>query len=256
MNLSTESYLPQAAGTERDDPRRSIRWIVLLADADRELRRQLRATLVENHYRVIETGRGAEALKLASMHNPDIVLLASSLPDLEGVHVTSRLREWSSAPILVISSNDAEAETVAALDAGANDFLKAPPRQGELLARIRVWLRTTQCSANSLGTVLEVGELRIDLARRRASVDGRDVRLTPKQYRLFAEMMRNAGKVMSHERLLIAVWGPAYATEKDYVRVYMGKLRQKFERDPSRPYYFLTEEGIGYRLRTADTRVV
>jgi two-component system, OmpR family, KDP operon response regulator KdpE len=238
---------------DEDSPPSSVRSIVLLVEADRRLRRQLRAVLLDSHYRVIETATGTEALEQAPVYNPDLVLLGSSLPDMDGIDVTARLREWCIAPILVISSIDREQEKVAALDAGANDFVKSPPREGELLARIRVWLRTTQRPANSLSMVLEVGDLRLDLARCRASVGGRDVRLTPKQYRLFAEMMRNAGKVMTHERLLMAVWGPAYSKETQYVRVYMGQLRQKFERNPTQPRYFLTEAGVGYRLQTADS---
>lgn len=252
MDLQSESHRPQAGDADLDPAPSSVRSIVLLVEADRRLRKQLRAILADNHYRVIETATGTEALEQAPVHNPDLVLLGSSLPDMEGIHVTSKLREWCGAPILMLSSTDHEAEKVAALDAGANDFLKSPPREGELLARIRVWLRTIQRPANSLSNVLEVGDLRIDLARCRASVGGREVRLTPKQYRLFAEMMRNAGKVMTHERLLVAVWGPAYSKETQYVRVYMGQLRQKFERDPTQPHYFLTEAGVGYRLRTAE----
>jgi len=255
LDLQSESYRPQAGDAGLDSAPSSVRSIVLLVEADRRLRKQLRAILLDNHYRVIETATGTEALEQAPVYNPDLVLMGSVLPDMAGIHVTSKLREWCAAPILMFSTTDREAEKVAALDAGANDFLKSPPREGELLARIRVWQRTIQRPANSLSTILEVGDLRIDLARCRAWVGGRVVRLTPKQYRLFAEMMRNAGKVMTHERLLVAVWGPAYAKETQYVRVYMGQLRQKFERDPTQPRYFLTEAGVGYRLRNTGVPV-
>jgi two-component system KDP operon response regulator KdpE len=151
---------------------------------------------------------------------------------------------------LILSARDEESEKVAALDAGANDYLTKPFRTAELLARIRVWLRHTQrASADALGSVLEVGDLRIDFAKRLAFVGGQEVSLTPTQYKLFATLMRNAGRVLTHEQILFSVWGPAYTKETQYLRVYMGKLRQKFEVDPARPRYFVTELGVGYRLR-------
>ncbi len=224
--------------------------LVLLVEDDRRMRKYLRETLADQRLRVVETETGAEALAQASSHNPDLVVLDFSLPDLDGVQVTTRLRDWSAVPILIVSARDEQAEKVAVLDAGANDYLTKPFATSELLARIRVWLRHTQrAHVASLSSTLDVGPLRIDFDRRLAFVGGREVRLTPTQYKLFATMMRNAGKVLTHEQILFAVWGPAYTRETQYLRVYMGQLRQKFEDDSARPRYFITEPSIGYRLR-------
>jgi two-component system KDP operon response regulator KdpE len=215
------------------------------------MRRYLRATLADERFRVVDAETGGEALARAQGHNPDLVLLDFTLPDMDGIHVTTKLREWTTAPILMISARDEESETVAALDAGANDYLTKPFGTGELLARIRVWLRQTQrATSESLDSSLQVGNLRIDFERRVAFVDDREVRLTPTQYKLFGTLMRNAGKVLTHEQILLAVWGPAYTKETQYLRVYMGKLRQKLEQDPASPRYLITEPGVGYRLRT------
>jgi two-component system KDP operon response regulator KdpE len=206
--------------------------------------------LADQRLRVVDAQTGAEALVQASGHNPDLIVLDFVLPDMDGIQVTTKLREWTAVPILILSARDEESEKVAALDAGANDYLTKPFRTAELLARIRVWLRHTQrASPESLSPVLEVGDLRIDFGMRLAFVGDQEVRLTPTQYKLFAALMRNAGKVLTHEQILFTVWGPAYTKETQYLRVYMGKLRQKFEKDPARPRYFVTESGIGYRLR-------
>jgi two-component system, OmpR family, KDP operon response regulator KdpE len=238
-------------GDDVPDESPAVTPLVLLVDDDRRMRRYLRATLTDQHLRVVESDTGSEALVQAAAHNPDLVLLDFALPDIDGLRVTTKLREWTAMPILIVSALDGERDKVAALDAGANDFLTKPFSTGELLARIRVWLRHTQRAApDSLSTVLDVGPLRVDLGKRLAFVAGREVRLTPTQYKLFTTLMRNAGKVMTHEQILFAVWGPAYTRETQYLRVYMGQLRQKFEADPARPKYFVTEPGIGYRLRS------
>jgi two-component system KDP operon response regulator KdpE len=224
--------------------------LVLVVEDDVRMRRFLLATLSDQHFRLVDAETGSEALVQAAGHNPDLVLLDFALPDVDAVHVTTKLREWTAAPILILSAHDEEHDKVAALDAGANDFLTKPFGTGELLARIRVWLRQTQrANADSLNSVLEVGDLRVDFAKRLAFVEGREVRLTPTQYKLFGILMRNAGRVLTHEQILFAVWGPAYTKETQYLRVYMGKLRQKFEKTPARPRYFITEPGVGYRLR-------
>jgi two-component system KDP operon response regulator KdpE len=225
--------------------------LVLLVEDDRRMRKYLHALLSDQRLRVVDTETGSEGLAQAAARNPELVILDYRLPDMDGIHVTTKLREWTAAPILILSAHDEEGDKVAALDAGANDFLTKPFGSGELLARIRVWLRHTQrAAAGSLSTVIEVGDLRIDFARRLAFVSGQEVRLTPTQYKLLAMLMRNAGKVLTHEQLLFSVWGPAYTRETQYLRVYMGQLRQKLEPDPARPRYFVTEPGVGYRLRT------
>jgi two-component system KDP operon response regulator KdpE len=224
--------------------------LVLVVEADRAIRKLLRSTLRDHQLRVLETGSGTEALAQAASHNPALILLDYDLPDLEGIQVTIQLREWTAAPILVLSSGR-EDEKIAALDAGANDCLTKPFGTGELLARMRVWLRHTQRAASDApSAVLEVGPLRIDFGNRLAFLHGEEIRLTPTQYKLFATMMKNAGKVMTHEQLLFSVWGPAYKRETQYLRVYMGQLRRKFEANPARPRLFVTEPGVGYRLRT------
>jgi two-component system KDP operon response regulator KdpE len=226
--------------------------LVLLAEDDPGMRKYLRVTLGDQSLRVIETESGAEALMQAAAHNPDLVLLDLGLPDMDGIQVTRKLREWSTAPILIVSVQDDERDKITALDAGANDFLTKPFGTGELLARIRVWLRHTQRAASdSLTSVLDVANLRIDFGNRLAFVDGREVRLTPTQYKLFAMLMRNAGKVLTHEEILRSVWGPAYTKETQYLRVYMGQLRSKFEADSARPQHLITEPGVGYRLRSS-----
>ncbi|HLK35798.1 MAG TPA: response regulator [Polyangiaceae bacterium] len=232
---------------------RPVMPLVLVVEDDARMRKYLRSTLADQRFRVVDAETGAQALVQAAGHNPDLVVLDFALPDCNAVHVTTKLREWTPAPILILSAHDEEHDKIAALDAGANDFLTKPFGTGELLARIRVWLRHMQrADADSLESFLEVGLLRIDFARRVASVGGRNVRLTPTQYKLFGVMMRNAGKVLTHEQILFMVWGPAYTKETQYLRVYMGKLRQKFEQDAARPKYFITEPGVGYRLRAED----
>jgi two-component system KDP operon response regulator KdpE len=226
--------------------------LVLIVEDDVRMRKYLRNTLTDQRFRVVDAETGSEGLTQAAGYNPDLVVLDFVLPDLDGVQVTTKLREWTTAPILILSAHDQEHEKVAALDAGANDFLTKPFGTGELLARIRVWLRHMQrAEADSLSSVLEVGDLRIDFEKRIAFAAGRELRLTPTQYKLLSVMMRNAGKVLTHEQLLFMVWGPAYTRETQYLRVYMGKLRQKVEKDPARPCYFVTEPGVGYRLRVA-----
>ncbi len=231
-------------------PPRPLMPLVLVVEDDSRMRKYLRTTLSDQRFRVVEAETGAEGLTQAAGHNPDLIVLDFMLPDLTGVQVTTRLREWTPAPILILSAHDEEQEKVAALDAGANDFLTKPFATNELLARMRVWLRHTQrAETDSLNSVLEVGELRIDFEKRLAFVGDREVRLTRTQYKLFGVLMRNAGKVLTHEQILFTVWGPAYTKETQYLRVYMGKLRQKFEKDAARPRYLVTEPGVGYRLR-------
>jgi two-component system, OmpR family, KDP operon response regulator KdpE len=233
-----------------EEPSRSAP-LVLVVEDDKRMRRYLHSLLSDQQLRVIETETGAEALAQAAARNPELVLLDYGLPDLDGLQVTTKLREWTAVPILILSAHDEEGDKVAALDAGANDYLTKPFGSGELLARIRVWLRHTQRAASgSLDTTIQIGDLQLDFARRLAFVGGAEVRLTPTQYKLFAVLMRNAGKILTHEQILFSVWGPAYTRETQYLRVYMGQLRQKLERDPARPQYLVTEPGVGYRLRS------
>jgi two-component system KDP operon response regulator KdpE len=229
---------------------RAVAPLLVLAAGDAKVRTELRLALARQLMRVVEAVTWTEALSHSAAHNPDLVILDFDLPDVGGVEATKLLRATTTAPIMVLSERRDEGEHVGALDAGANGYMVKPFHIAELLARIRVWLRHTQrAQAELLNAVLEVGPFRIDFDRRLAFREGREVRLTPKQYRLFATMMRNAGKVLTREQILVSVWGPAYSRETQYLRVYMGQLRRKFEVDAAKPRFFVTEPNVGYRLR-------
>lgn len=222
--------------------------IVLLVEDEPQMRRFLRAALTSHGYRLVEAGTGAEAIALATSHNPEVVLLDLGLPDLDGLEVTKRLREFTKAPILVLSARGLEDDKVAALDAGADDYVTKPFGTNELLARLRVALRHAQGEVKA-EPVLELGALRIDLARREVTKAGASVKLTPIEYRLLTYLAKNAGKVLTHRQLLKEVWGPAHGDDSHYLRVYMAQLRRKLEEDASNPQFLLTEPGVGYRLK-------
>jgi two-component system KDP operon response regulator KdpE len=221
--------------------------LVLVVEDEPQVRRFLRAALSAHGYRFLEAGGVREAEQLATSHNPDVFLLDLSLPDGDGLDLTRRLREWTRSPIVVLSARGREEDKVDALDAGADDYLTKPFGVKELLARLRVALRHAAASPGE-PPVLEAGPLRVDLARREVTVGGRDVRLTPTEYRLLALLARHAGKVLTHRQILREVWGPN-ATEAHHVRVHMAELRKKIEADPARPRLLVTEPGVGYRLR-------
>ena len=230
--------------------KRAVTPLVLLAASDARLRAYIRGVLSDQRMRVIEAETGKQGIALATEHNPDIVVLEFGLPDKNGIQMTTALREWSEAPIFILSTPEDAAHQIAALESGANEYLTRPFGTGEFLARVRVWLKHRQrASASSPGTVLDVGPLRIDFGRLQASVRGHEVQLTPRLYKIFELMMRNAGKVLTHEQIATTVWGPSRPAAMRHLRVYMGLLRRKLEVDPSRPQYFLTEAGVGYRLR-------
>ncbi|HTM23016.1 MAG TPA: response regulator [Kofleriaceae bacterium] len=224
--------------------------LVLLVEDEPQMRRFLRAALLSHGYRLIEAATAAEAIALATSHNPDLVLLDLGLPDGDGIEVAARLREWTQAPILVISARGREDDKVRALDAGADDYLTKPFGVAELLARLRVAERHLRQRATSAGEpVLEAGRVRIDLARREVTVAGEPVHLTPLEYRLLVALARHTGMVLTHAQLLREVWGPGHAEQTHYLRVYMAQLRRKIEADPARPQTLMTEPGVGYRLR-------
>ncbi len=221
--------------------------LVLVVEDEAQVRRFLRAALGSHGYRVVEAGGVREGEQLATSHNPDVFLVDLGLPDGDGVDLARRLREWTKAPIIVLSARGREEDKVNALDAGADDYLTKPFGVNELLARLRVALRHAQAGPEQ-APILEAGPLRVDLARREVTVDGRGVRLTPTEFRLLALLARHAGKVLTHRQILREVWGPN-ATEAHYVRVQMAELRKKLEADPARPRLLVTEPGVGYRLR-------
>jgi two-component system KDP operon response regulator KdpE len=221
---------------------------VLVVEDEAEVMRFLRATLPAAGYRVVEADNGAHALLEARTRVPDLVLLDLGLPDIDGVEVARRIRGWSAVPIIVLSARGLERDKVAALDAGADDYLTKPFGVEELLARMRVAVRNAARVLGAAGeTTVDVGGLRVELAARRVWVDGREAHLTRIEFNLLAALARRPGRVVTHRQLLREVWGPG-ATEPHYVRVYMGHLRHKLESDPARPRYLLTEIGVGYRL--------
>ena len=224
--------------------------VVLVVEDESAMRKFLRVSLGANGFRVVEALTVAEATSLAPGHNPELILLDLGLPDGDGIDLTRRFREWTQAPIIVISARDREDDKVAALDAGADDYLTKPFGLNELLARLRVALRhATRPDGVEPERELTIGGLSVDLARREVTLDGTRVHLTPIEYRLLTLLARHAGKVLTHGQLLREVWGPGHADETHYLRVYMGQLRRKLERDPARPTLLVTEPGVGYRLR-------
>jgi len=224
--------------------------LLLIIEDDPAIQRFLRAGLDSQGYRHVESSTGADGLAQAATRAPDLVLLDLGLPDLDGLDVVRRLREWSVVPVIVLSARGQEQDKIHALDAGADDYVTKPFAMGELLARVRVALRhRDSVLAGEEPGVLQIDELSIDLARRRVSVDGAEVRLTPIEFRLLSMLARHAGRVLTHQQLLREVWGPGHAQQHHYVRVYMAQLRHKIERDPSLPRWLLTEPGVGYRLQ-------
>ena len=226
--------------------------LILVVEDEAPMRRLLKTSLLAHNFRYVDTDRGSLALELVASHNPDLILLDLGLPDMDGLDVTSELRSWTQIPIVVISAQGREDDKVRALDAGADDYLTKPFGSRELLARVRVALRHAQRDANGNNvSELTAGELHIDLARRKVSIAGREIHLTPIQFKLLSVLTKYAGKVLTHRQILVETWGQAYAGESHYLRVYMGQLRSKLEQDPARPQYLVTEHGVGYRLNAA-----
>jgi two-component system KDP operon response regulator KdpE len=224
---------------------------VLVVEDEPQMRRFLRATLENHEYKMIDAATAQQALTEASTRTPDIILLDLGLPDLDGVEILERLRDWTEVPVIVVSARDQEDEKIRALDAGADDYLTKPFGAGELLARIRVALRHADRKKQGAEEPLfKLDDLEVDLAKREVSVAGRAVHLTPTEYKLLSMLIRAGGKVVTHRQLLKEVWGMAFAEHTHYLRVYMAQLRHKLESDPARPRYLVTEPGVGYRLRS------
>ena len=224
--------------------------LIAVIEDEPQMRRFIRASLTARGYRMIEGGTVKEALLLVSSHNPDLLLLDLGLPDGDGIELTRQLREWSQMPIIVLSARGLEQDKVAALDAGADDYLTKPFGVDELLARMRVALRHAQTIASSeTRQSLEFGPLKIDLVRREVTQAGAPVRLTPIEYKLLVLLARNAGRVLTHGQILAEVWGHRHSNMVHHVRVHMAELRKKIEVDPARPKLIVTEPGVGYRLR-------
>jgi len=223
---------------------------VLVVEDEAQMRRFLRAALSAQDYRVLEAETAKEAVVMATTYNPELVLLDLGLPDTDGVTLTRQIREWSRVPIIVISARGREDDKVTALDAGADDYLTKPFAMAELLARMRVALRhAALVNSDTTSTVLEIGPLTIDQVRRVVTLSGSELHLTPIEYRLLLLLAANAGKVLTHRQILREVWGPPYANETHYLRVFMAQLRKKIEPDAVRPRLIVTEPGVGYRMR-------
>src|SRR5512143_520345 len=223
--------------------------LVLLIEDEPQMRRFLRAALESHDYRLVEAATSREGLAQATSRNPDVILLDLGLPDGDGIDLARRIREWSVTPIVVISARGKEQDKVAALDAGADDYLTKPFGTDELLARLRVALRHAARVASPAEPVFSVGELRVDLAARRVFVGSSEVHLTPTEYKPLTVLARHAGKVVTQRQILKEVWGPNAVEHTHYLRVYMAQLRHKIEQDPTRPHHLQTEVGVGYRLR-------
>ncbi|MFZ5881346.1 MAG: response regulator [Chloroflexota bacterium] len=220
---------------------------ILVVDDEPPIRRYLRAALSAQGFTIYEAASGQEALNAVIADRPDIIILDLGLPDIDGIEVTRQLREWSQIPIIILSVREAEQDKIAALDAGADDYLTKPFGTGELMARMRVALRRLTSKPDE--PILQVGGLHMDISRRIVSVDGDPITLTPTEYEILRLLMQNAGKVITHHHLLRQVWGTAYESEMHILRVNISNLRRKIEPDPARPTYIHTEPGVGYRLK-------
>ena len=224
---------------------------ILVVDDEPQILRYLRATLRSHGFQVLEAVNAKECETLTASRRPDVILLDLGLPDLDGILLTRKLREWCDAPIIVISARGQEEDKIQALDAGADDYLTKPFGTGELLARIRVALRHGAHDQASIAPpVFQLGNWSVDQVLREVRVDGATVHLTPNEYRLLVTLVKHAGKVLTHKQLLKEVWGDQPGSQPHYLRVYMAQLRHKLEADPARPRYLITEPGVGYRLRT------
>jgi two-component system KDP operon response regulator KdpE len=220
---------------------------VLLVDDEPGLLRALSINLRARRYEVDTAADGASALAIAARRPPDVVVLDLGLPDLDGVEVVHGLRGWTTAPIIVLSARDTQADKVAALDAGADDYVTKPFGMDELLARLRAATRRAAPTADA--PVVRTGSFVVDLAAKRVSTPAGEVRLTPTEWHLLEVLVRHPGKLVSQRQLLTEVWGPAYTTETHYLRVYLAQLRRKLEPEPAHPRYLITEPGMGYRFQ-------
>jgi two-component system, OmpR family, KDP operon response regulator KdpE len=224
----------------------SLKPLALVIDDELQIRRLLRVCLEANGYRVQEAATGKEGINEAAQRPPDVVLLDLGLPDMEGVAVLKRLREWSRVPVVVLSVRDREEDKIAALDNGADDYVTKPFSSGELLARLRVAQR--HAAPTSEVTVFRTGLLEVDLAARVVKRKGVEVKLTATEYNLLRLFVQHAGKVLTHRQILREVWGPNSVEQTHYLRVYLAHLREKLEANPAEPELLITEPGVGYRL--------
>jgi DNA-binding response OmpR family regulator/signal transduction histidine kinase len=238
--------VPQTEPADMSEPTANPATVALVIDDEPQIRRLLRVTLEANGYRVFDAATGQEGIVQAAQRQPEVILLDLGLPDLDGVSVLKRLREWCQVPVIILTVRDREADKIAALDHGADDYVTKPFSTGELLARLRVALRRAQPTPDT--AVFRSGPLEVDLAARVVTVNGKEAKLTATEYSLLRLFVRHAGKVLTHRQLLREVWGESYVEQTHYLRVYMAHLRDKLEADPAQPKLFITDPGVGYRL--------
>ncbi|HEX7570972.1 MAG TPA: response regulator [Verrucomicrobiae bacterium] len=227
--------------------------VALVIDDEPQIRRLLRVTLEANGYEVFDAATGQDGIVQAAQRRPEIILLDLGLPDLDGVEVLKRIREWTRVPVIILSVRDREHDKIAALDAGADDFVTKPFSSGELLARLRTTMRRSQPQAAE--TIFRTGKIEVDLAARVVRKNGTEVKLTPTEYALLRLFVVHAGKVLTHRQLLTEVWGPNAVEQTQYLRVHIAHLREKLEDDAGRPGFILTESGVGYRaVQSSDSQ--
>lgn len=219
---------------------------ILVVDDEAQIRKLLHVALNAHGYEVEEVGTGNEAIVRATMIKPDLLIVDLGLPDMDGKRVVKEIREWSNAPIIVLTARDQEQEKIDALDLGADDYVTKPFSTGELLARMRVCLRRTVPKEED--AVIQCGNLVVDIVKRKVTVEDKEIKLTPTEYDIVKVMAQNAGRVLTHKQLLKAVWGNQYNEDTHYIRVYIGQIRRKLEKNPTQPQYIITESGVGYRL--------
>ncbi|HTC20378.1 MAG TPA: response regulator [bacterium] len=227
-----------------------VRPTILVIEDEAMIRRYLRLTLESQDYRLLEASTGEEGLALAASYKPEVILLDLGLPDIDGLEVITRSREWTSNPIIILSARGKEQDKIQALESGADDYLTKPFSTGELTTRIKVALRRfTRSGSPSNKTVFKTGNLKVDLEKWQVFVDGEEVHLTPIEFKLFSIMARNAGRLVTRKELLNEIWGPAGGDSSHYLRIYFHQLRHKLEKNPARPRYLITEPRVGYRLK-------
>jgi two-component system, OmpR family, KDP operon response regulator KdpE len=229
-----------------NDNNANIQARILVIDDEPQIRRFLKVALTAHGFEMIEASLGQDGLNEAVMSKPDLIILDMGLPDMDGLEILKKLREWSLVPVIILSVREQESTKIAMLDAGAEDYVTKPFGMGELLARIRAALRRSSKEAEE--PILELGDLRIDRAKRIVTVDEHPIKLTPTEYNLIKTLGSNPGRVFTNTQLLKVIWGPTYEHETHYLRVFIGQLRRKIEKNPSEPIHLITEPGVGYRL--------
>jgi len=226
--------------------------LILLIDDEPQILRALKTILTSGHFKVISAVNGEDGIALAASQVPDVIILDLTLPDMDGIQVCEQIREWSAVPIIVLSVRDGERDKVAALDKGADDYLTKPFNIEELMARIRVALRHSSQSIGNKETVIKAGSLTIDLARHITTINGEELKLTATEFKLLSYLAAHADRVLTHQAILVHVWGFEESDHIEYLRVYIGQLRKKIEIDPDDPQVLVTDPGIGYRFKTSE----